>query len=161
MLRSEAKLVPVTADHVQHVAAHIREADRVEVYEFSRRSPARALADAVRRSDRSATLLIDGQPAAVLGVARRSLLSTTGTPWGLGTDAVTEKPRAWWPLCKGGLARMMQTHDVLENYVHDANIVSMRWLSSMGFDIGPSRPLGWRGAGYRKFVLCKENVQHV
>lgn len=158
MYQSEVEFTPVEPGHVEYVAANIRECDRVEVYESSKRDVLIALSHSVERSDRTMTMQVGGVPVAIAGVGRLSLTSTVGVPWMLGTDDVTRRSRLLLPHGPAVVRRMMQSHDVLRNLVHDENKASIRWLRSLGFRLSDPIKTGWRGGVFRMFELTKEEL---
>lgn len=151
MSRSVASIVPVEPGHIEHVAANIREADAVEVYEAARRDVLYMMQRSYKRSDRNATLMVRQEPVAVIGVGRLSTLSSVGVPWMLGTDGVTKHARHLLPYGSEVVRKMMQGHTVLRNMVHVDNKASIRWLKSLGFTLHDAEPLGWRGAMFHTF----------
>ena len=158
MSASVAKMAPVELGDIEHVAAFIREADRVEVYEGSRRDPLTAMKYSVARSERSAVLRVDEEPVAVFGVGRLSLLSGVGVPWMLGTDMLKANAKLLLPMAPLVVRKMMQGHDVLRNVVHEDNKASIRWLEYMGFRMGNPVEAGWRGAMFLVFELNKDEI---
>lgn len=158
MSRSAVNFGPVVPGDVAFVARRAREADRVEVYESSRRDVRTALRMSVERSERTMTVTVDGVPAAICGVGRLSLLSTVGVPWMIGTDAVFKHQRELMLHTPAIVRRMMQTHSVLRNMVHDDNKASIRWLRRVGFRMSEPVAAGWRGAMFRVFEMYKDEL---
>lgn len=155
MLKQAVSFKPVAPSDVEYIASRIREADRVEVYESSRRDALTALASSTERSERTATVFFGDTPVAICGVGRMALLSGIGVPWMLGTDDLRTNAKTLLPHAKPMVVKMMQGHDVLRNMVHVDNRASIRWLKSMGFRMGQPVAAGWRGAMFRVFELNK------
>jgi hypothetical protein len=160
MFQSVVNFTKVEPEDVEYVAAHVREADRVEVFESSKRDVLKALSSSVVRSERTAAIHVDGVPVAVFGVGRLSLTSDVGVPWMLGTEGLRAHAKLLLPLAKPMVGKMMKGHSVLRNMVHDDNKASIRWLRSMGFRFSEPMKLGWRGAMFRVFELT-EGELHV
>lgn len=160
MFQSAVKFTKVEPGDVEFVAAHAREADRVEVFESSKRDVLKALTSSVARSQRTATIRVNDVPVAVFGVGRLSLVSDVGVPWMLGTEGLRANAKLLLPEAKPMVVRMMKGHSVLRNMVHDDNKASIRWLRSMGFRFSEPMKLGWRGAMFRVFELT-EGELHV
>jgi hypothetical protein len=158
MYRSGVSFTPVQPGDIEHVAANIREADRIEVYESSRREVLPALTASEKRSERTATVRWDDEPVAIFGVGRLSLTSGVGVPWMLGTDVLSRNAKHLLPYAPPMVEKMMQGHDVLRNLVHDDNKASIRWLKSMGFRMSNPVAAGWRGRNFRLFEITKEEL---
>jgi RimJ/RimL family protein N-acetyltransferase len=70
------------------------------------------------------------------GAARQgSLLSWTGNPWLLGTDALRRVSREFLRQCPDYVTRMQERFPRLENFVHAENRLSLRWLKWCGFTL--------------------------
>lgn len=158
MSQSGVSFAPVGPGDIEHVAANIREADRIEVYESSRREVLQALTQSTERSERTAVVQWDGEPVAVFGVGRLSLTSDVGVPWMLGTDVLTKNAKHLLPYAPPMVSKMMQGHGVLRNLVHDDNKASIRWLRSMGFRMSEPIAAGWRGGMFRVFELYGDEL---
>lgn len=141
-------------DHVPHLAARMRAADRREVMASHGHNPTDALRGSLERSEAAWTLMVHGQPAAMGGVTPAgSILSLTGRPWLLGTEGLYQAPRPW-------LARqsrlyvdaMRRLFPRLENWCHADNSLSLRWLRWCGFVIESApRPYGLAGEPFYRF----------
>lgn len=142
---------PVELWHVTTVANAMREAEVLEVEKSSGRSPYNALKRAVEVSEKSATILIDGKPVAIFGVAHLTPISDIGYPWMLGTDDVQKHARRLLPHAGGKLDILAARYKHLRNYVHAANTVSIRWLRRMGFTIHDPAPYGVSGDMFHLF----------
>lgn len=158
MYLSEVSFGPVEDGDAEYVAERLREADRVEVYEATRRSPEDALTSSIKRSDRTATIRFDGSPMAIFGVGKPTILSDVGVPWMLGTDELPKHARELLPHGPRVVQNMMRGHEVLRNMVHDENRASIRWLKSMGFRMSEPAKVGWRGGMFRMFEIRKDEI---
>lgn len=83
------------------------------------------------------TFHVGDELAFVCGVAPYDLLSGTGVPWLLGTDAAPRHRHALMRLYPAYIAAMLTRYPRLENVVHLKNTASVRWLKRMGFSFGP------------------------
>lgn len=127
---------PAASEHILHLAANMRTADRREVWAAHRQTPFEALALSLDSSERAWTAFIDGQPALMWGVAReRGLIHRAqGIPWLLATDELERQAaREFIRQSRDYVRRMQAGFRRLENYVHAANKVSIRWLKWCGF----------------------------
>jgi hypothetical protein len=88
------ELVPAKASHIGRVANRMRASDVEETAAFGHK-PKQALRLGLRASVETYTVMIDGQPEAIMGLTPASVLEREGQPWMLGTDKVYGHPRAW------------------------------------------------------------------
>ena len=139
------RLCPVTAKHVEAVAANLRHSDDLECRYAYGISGAEALREAVRESDIVHSICAENDEALGACGLNGSIV------WLLATDALTatsERRRAlalqgrrWidWLLAykeeAGG-------YPMVENWVFAANVESLEWLRAMGFHIETAQPIG-------------------
>lgn len=95
----------------------------------------------------TATVRIDGNIAAILGVGRLDLLSGIGLPWFVGTPEI-ERPAAAVPmvrLIRRFLLHWLTVFPRLENVADPDHVTALRLLAWVGFTIEPAQvrgPLG-------------------
>lgn len=147
------EIIPATVDHIADIAARMRPADMAEVMASSGKSPADALAFSLSRSSVAWVGLIDGRAEVMFGAADLNVLTSTGAPWLLGTDAVERNYRLFLRLSLRWREQLSQRYLVLRNFVDDRNEVSKRWLSWMGFTLFDPIPVGINGEMFRMFEL--------
>lgn len=136
MSRSAVEIRGVAPGDVDHVAAHMREADIAEV-RAGGHEPLEALRESLARSAMAWTATVDGVPAAIFGVAPLgSVLDPRGAPWLLGTDAVPRSRRALAVLAPRYIREMQAAFPHLINLVHSPNTVAVQWLRHVGFTLG-------------------------
>ncbi|MDT3669525.1 MAG: hypothetical protein ROZ37_04220 [Aromatoleum sp.] len=129
---------PVTAEDVEFVATHLREADRLEL---SLSRPAIAPPDTVREAaaiSESCRVLRAGDEAVVIfGVvaARADPILHYGVPWMVASDRIAEIRKGFIEASRIEVEAMHARFPVLYNRVHRDNKVSMRWLRWLGFTI--------------------------
>lgn len=152
-MRPVVTLVPAGMDHVASIAARMREADRVEVWASSRSTPHQALMQSLTQSRWAMTALVDGQPEVMFGVADLNVLTGTGAPWLLGTDAVDKNFRQFLRQSRQWKEKLSEQYQVLINFVHEENEVSKRWLSWLGFTLSEPFELGKEGELFRMFEM--------
>lgn len=142
-------IIPAEPRHIGHVAARMREADRVEVGALGM-TPKHALRRSLRVSSLAWTATLNGRPEAMLGVMPVSLLDGHGAPWMLGTDEVMRNPRAlleWGPVL---VSAMLSQFTRLENMVAAGNVKAVRLLIRLGFTVMPwTETVG--GVEFRRF----------
>lgn len=146
-------IIPAGTDHIASIAARMREADRIEVMASSGSSPHHALMNSLEYSDRAFTALVDGRPEVMFGVASLNVLTATGAPWLLGTDAVVAHQRQFLRRSLCWKEKLFEGYETLMNFVHDDNVVSKRWLTWMGFKLHEPFTMGRRGEAFRLFDM--------
>ncbi len=160
MTRSlDYQILPAGQAHVAYLAATLREADRREVWAASRHTPYEALALSLKASNKAWTGLVDGQPALMWGVARAgSILCPVGRPWLLASDAIEGVARLEFiRRSREFVGEMRAEFPVLENYVHAANRLSIRWLKWCGF-VMDGEPVEINGEDFYRFHWEVRNV---
>lgn len=155
---AEVEFVEIEQRHIEYVAARMREADRVEVMAACGHSPMEALQEAVSKSQVGSTVLIDGEPVAIMGLAKGTVLTTVGAPWMLGTDVLFRHPRKMLEWGRTVVAAMLEDVDALVNYVHADNTASIRWLKRLGFSFGKHVAIGVNGEKFARFWMEKKDV---
>lgn len=150
--------VATNSDHILHVAAHMRAADRLEVAAASGRTPLEALSIGFAISDECVTALSpEGTPVVIFGIAPVCRLTGVGSPWLLGTDEALRYRRHFFTDPPKVLAAMLESYTTLENYVHAENTLSVRWLQKIGFTLEP--PVRFpSGHWFHRFYLTKEQA---
>jgi RimJ/RimL family protein N-acetyltransferase len=118
---------------VRHIAARMAPMDALECEIFGR-TPAEGLERSLGVSDMAVTCVIDGRTQAMLGVAGLSLIDDMGSPWLLGTSELRRHARLFATAAPALIKAMHERYSRLTNYVHADNLVSIRWLSRLGFD---------------------------
>lgn len=155
-MRSAYFRAPQAGD-VAHIAAHLREADRLELI-ASRGADvdfADTLARAVLLSSRAWVWATDDAPIGVLGVVPISLLDRLGSPWFLATDEAFKRPRALVIEGRRYIAKMRTMYPNLSNYVDARNDRSVRWLRCLGFTLHPAAPYGPDGMLFHHFTMTR------
>lgn len=135
--------------HVNRIANRMREIDRVEAAAVGH-TPKSALIHGLRGSSLSWTALRDAEPVAMFGVMPLSLMDRRGSPWLLGTDAVSGSKRALLKLAPPLLRAMEGEYPRLENMVAVDNIASISWLRRLGFAFD-DEIVYVRGVAFRRF----------
>jgi hypothetical protein len=137
-------------EHIPAIAANMREADRREVWAYSRHTPEVALRVSLSRSRAAWTGIIDGRPELMWGVAAPSLLSSVGNPWLLSSDAYRKVSRDFLLHSRKFVRHMLTLFDRLENYVHAENELAIRWLRWCGFGFN-WEPVQFNGEDFYRF----------
>ncbi len=148
------EIIPAHADHIPDIAARMRAADVAEVMASSGSTPEDALSYSLAHSSMAWTVCVDGRPEIMFGAADLNILTATGAPWMLGTDAIFDiscglfrRQSLHWK------TQLLTRYAVLTNYVDDRNTASKRWLTWMGFVFSEPIPAGVNGEMFRAFEL--------
>jgi len=144
-------IVPYEAAHGEIVAARMRTIDRKEIYYTAMLTPHAAVGFTTAISVGKWTGLVDGEVAAVFGVARRSAVSTVGVPWLLSTDLIERAPVTVARQSRVYFDRIARAFPLMENHVLAENVVAVGWLKWLGFDMEEAKPFGAFGASFIRF----------
>jgi len=113
----------------------VRGDDCREIWRTSFSRPQAAIKRAINGAKEAWTAEGDGEIICIFGVSTTSVISNTGTPWLLGSDLILECPYEFLGRSKEFINRMLEHYRVLQNYVDAENVISIRWLRWMGFDV--------------------------
>jgi hypothetical protein len=145
------------ADDIDELVAHMRQQDVDEVLATGQTDLRAAVADGVNTSALVWTARIDGEVAAIFGVAPfgQSLMAPTGIPWMLGTDLVPRHRRILVRHTAAYIQRMLALYPRLTNAVHAKNTVAVRWLQRAGFTLGEPFPAEPTGEMFHPFEMVR------
>lgn len=149
----DLQIVEAVDDHIATIAERMRQADRDEVMASGGKTPVEALSGSLAKSSQVWTAIVDGRPEVMFGVGDLNVLTRTGCPWLLGTDAVTANYRLFLRQSIMWREQLLGRYDILRNAVDDRNEVSKRWLQWMGFTLYEPMPLGVNGEPFRVFEM--------
>ena len=149
------KIVPARPEHIPHIAEHMREEDKAEIWYLSGSTPTQSLTNGLRESEVCYTVLIDDTPALMFGIVERTLLSRTGTVWMLGTDDIHKIRfgRREFTLMWRRLMNLARGYHLIDNYVHVDNETSIKWLEFMGFAFDEAQPMGLFQQPFQHFEM--------
>lgn len=142
---------PTTMSDLDHVAAHMREADMEEVMASSGLSPEDGLIWSAANSYLTKTATIDGEPFVVYGLAAPSLMAPSASPWLLGTDRIFEARTSFLRESRRTIPVWNSAHSVLYNYVDAENDFAVQWLKWLGFKFEEPKPYGVAGKPFQFF----------
>jgi GNAT superfamily N-acetyltransferase len=146
------EVVPAALDHAH--AIRLRPGDAREVAAMGL-TPLAAFEHSMSRSLWAEAYVIDGEVAAIVGLAVDSILAGIGAPWLLTGRPVDRHPKLFLQQTRRGLARMSAEFPVLVNQVHAEYTGAIRWLRWLGFEIGPAKPYGPKGEPFCRAVWRK------
>lgn len=142
------------AGDAEWLATRLRAADVAECLAAGHTDLRAELELGLARSLHAWCVEVDGEPAALFGVApARSLLDTSGIPWLLGSDTFLRAQRAFIRHAPDYIDVMLRSFSHLLNYVHADNRASVRWLKRVGFALAPAAPYGPHGALFHRFEM--------
>lgn len=151
MADHKIEIVDYLPEHGEYIARHLRQIDRKEIYYYGTLQPLPAIKLTTAFAVAAWTGLLDGVPAVIFGINRRTQLSSVSVPWMLATDAVNAHPMAVAYASKVYFERMERAFPKMENYVLAENKTTIRWLKWLGFDMEEPAPFGAFQAHYRRF----------
>ncbi len=143
----------VPADAVE-LAANLRDQDKAELDAGGHTDHEQVIRMSIERSLHAWTARVDGEMAAVFGVAPlASMLDPRGVPWMLGTPLVPKHRRILARLAPGYIAQMLEAFPHLLNQVHTKNAVATGWLRKMGFVLQHPTPIPPHGELFHLFEM--------
>jgi len=143
-------IVPATLDHARAIRLRRGDARELDALGVDR---LRAFELSMARSLWADAYLIDGEVAALVGLAVDSLLGGIGAPWLLTGRPVDRHRKLFLQETRRGVARMRAEFPRLANHVHAEYGEAIRWLRWLGFAIGPAEPKGPHAAPFRRFSI--------
>lgn len=138
-----------TMAHIRALASCLRPGDLAELRCMGLK-PMAALVRSWRRSLIRRYVTVDGEPAAMWGVAG-NLFAPQAVPWLLTSPAVEKVPLAFLKEARAGMGAALDIWPKLVNYVHADYAQSLRFLAMLGFEIDD--PEAIEGHLFRKVVL--------
>lgn len=148
--------IPATEAHAIYVGERLRAAEVAELWALSRALPVAAAVESVRVSERAWCWLVDGQPAAIFGVAAQSIIGDTGMPWLLTTPVVDQHPMKFLRSCARGMREMRAAYPKLGAWVDARHTVCVKWLQWLGATVEPAQPFGALGLPFHRFEFKSE-----
>lgn len=150
---AEVLIRPTEPGDAATLFANLRSADLAECQAYGHADLAASLEANVRRSLLCWTGLVDGELAAILGVAPVNVLGGLGSPWMLGTPVLDRHQRVLVRSTPEYIARMLKAFPHLVNFVHARNTTSVRWLKRLGFTLHEAVPYGPLGELFHPFEM--------
>lgn len=125
----------VTPAIVQDLVPRLRPIDRLELDCMSDGDPVEVLFNMAQRARRVTAAYMADDLVGIMGVSAASIVSDTGCPWALVTDAIDQPAVRREFLAQGRVALDWLGDDFrrLWNIVSAENATAIRWLKWMGF----------------------------
>ncbi len=143
----------VEAGDIAILVKNMREHDKQEVNAATNMGIRNAVKTSVNLSSYSKTGLVNDELVCMWGVCPISLLSSSGSPWMLGTDLIEKKQRVFLRRSKPWLDDIRKDYRYLENFVDARNVLSVKWLKWLGFEMDEAEPYGIHGEPFHKFTM--------
>ena len=150
---AEVLIRPTEPGDAALLIANLRASDRAECEAYGHPDIGAGIEASVRRSLLCWTGLVDGELAAILGVAPVNVLTGLGSPWMLGTPVLDRHQRVLVRSTPEYIARMLKAFPHLVNFVHARNTTSVRWLRRLGFTLHEAVPFGPLGEPFHPFEM--------
>lgn len=135
------------------LAANLRPSDLAECRAYGRADIAAGVISSANRSMLCWTGLVDGELAAILGVAPINVMCGIGSPWMLGTPVLDAHSRVLVRETPEYIGKMLNAFPHLVNFVHAKNTTSVRWLRRLGFTLHDAQPYGALGEPFHPFEM--------
>jgi hypothetical protein len=139
--------------HVAQLALRPGDAREIAALGYSK---SEALGRSIARSLWADAYLIDGEVAAILGLALPSMTGRLASLWLVTGRPVGRHRKTFLRLCRARLAEVRRQWPVLVDYVHADYAEAHRWLEWLGFTIGPPEPYGQLGAPF-----CRASIGEI
>lgn len=144
---------PVEFGDVEHVAEHMRRADRDEIEATGVPDPIDALTRSIKGSTLCWTGCADGEPGCIFGVVPISMICGIGSPWLLGTDLIPKNAGAFMRHSTPYIHAMLREFPQLYNFVDVRNRKAIAWLRRSGFTMHEAVPYGPFGLPFHPFEM--------
>lgn len=140
------------------LAPNLREEDVLELSLSSGEAPLDALIGSLQVSEEcNAIISDDGDVIGMFGVA--TIDETLGSPWLLGAPGIKDIAREFIAGSKAWVESVQERYPILVNFVHEENLVAIRWLQKLGFIfIRRIEDYGAGEAPFYEFVRTELNV---
>ena len=153
MLADKIEIRDVEPGDIDMLVENMRKHDIQEVNAATRMGIRNAVKTSVNLSSYSKTGLVNDELVCMWGVCPISLISGSGSPWMLGTDLINEKQRIFLRRSKPWLDDIRKDYRYLENFVDERNVMSIKWLKWLGFEMDEAEPYGIHGEPFHKFTM--------
>lgn len=143
-------VVPATLAHA--AAIDLRDGDRREIEALGLASRD-GIVGSLARSVWADAYIVDGEVAALVGVALQPLVGGVATAWLLTGRPVDRYAKTFLQLTRSRTQAMLAEHGTLIAHVHAEYREAVRWLAWLGFELAPARPIGPHAAPFHQATL--------
>ena len=144
---------PATAEDAVELAKTMRPEDAAEVYASGGFDPATAVLESFRLSVNPQVALIDGELAAMWGVAPINLATGFGVVWMLTGAAVWKAPLLFLRASKREVERLASHWNCLVNAIDARYERAVRWAKWLGLKVDAPRPFGFLGLPFHHIQI--------
>ena len=138
------------------LAPKMRQQDATEVWHSNGMSPLEALYMSYDICGENHTIIDDhGEIIGMFGCGHNEETPNIGVPWLLASDKLPTITREFLPQSKEWIDSLDEKYDMLFNFVHADNKVSIRWLKWMGFKFLRKQYYGVNPSEFYPFVKLK------
>lgn len=152
-MAADVLIRPTQPDDVTTLIANLRASDLAECQAYGRPDIAAGIRSSATRSLLCWSGFVDGELAAIMGVAPINMLNGLGSPWMLGTPVLDRNSRILVRATPVYIGRMLTAFPHLVNFVHAKNTTSVRWLRRLGFTLYDAVPHGPLGEPFHPFEM--------
>lgn len=153
-------VVPASVLHVAPVAMNMRKEDADEVWSSFRITPPQALMVSLHGSELAWSVLSPktGQPFAMFGVRKGSILAGESTIWLLSTPEIARWRLPFAKHSREYIRELAESYGVLTNHVDVRNKASIAWLKWLGAEFDDPAPWGLDGLDFQRFTIRRETI---
>ncbi len=143
-------------DDCEIIGRNMREQDAIEIWNYNRLSPIKAVIDSYTRSIISMTIEHENNLVAMFGIMPTGM--SAGTLWMFTTDGMKDIGRPFVRNCKRWFNEMLEIYPNLQGCVDLRNKESIRWLTYVGATWGEIETMGIDKMPFRRFTFSKPNL---
>lgn len=149
----EVEVNAVTEQDIDDLLANMREADVREVKASTKLPAGKALRISVRLAEEVYACRVNGELAAIYGVGKKTILSTDGVPWLLGTHVMEQYPVLTACKSRRTVRLWRLRYPYMRNFVHVENTLAITWLKWLGFELHEPIEYGVNGELFYPFDM--------
>jgi len=149
------KFVRPTDELVRSIADNMRQSDIDEVMAASGTNPYDTIINSFAVSESSVVVTHNGQPLFVYGFSKPNILSSSAIIWMLGVNDAYKYGKELMYYTPKVFDEMFLKCDLLYNYVHIKNTVSIAWLKRLGFTFDEPITYGVANEKFHKFYKSR------
>jgi len=159
---NDCLLRDATPEDCKALSPRLRAADVTELHLAKASAPETSLLKSLENSKKAISVLDNNNVVQMMFGVGWGFTPRVGLVWLLSSDWVLTNQQSIARFTKPLTKWLLLDHDVILNYVHDENEVSMRWLKWQGFIPLRRDPNYGRGAPFTQMALFKdEATRHI
>lgn len=142
-----------TKEDVDYLTPRLREIDKLEIEVMYEGTHHASLMSGLKMSEYCKVGVADDKPFCIYGVRKPCFLSNSGIAWMLATDDIKKHAMKFGRKCAIEVDKMLNGVDIIENWCHADNKVTIRWLKWLGFKFEEAKPIGPRKELFHRFYM--------